>query len=80
MAGCLFVECFAPQRLALSIGVIAVTERCSQPVAGSATQLSGQFERDSGDWWATLEPGQHQWSLQIVRREEWIAAAMARSA
>jgi hypothetical protein len=32
------------------------------------------------DWWATLVPGQHQWRLRIVRREQWIAAAMARSA
>jgi hypothetical protein len=31
-------------------------------------------------WWATLVPGQHQWPLRVVRREEWIAAAMARSA
>ena len=40
MAGCQFVECFAPQLLALSIGVIAVTERCSQPVVGSRKQLA----------------------------------------
>jgi hypothetical protein len=33
-----------------------------------------------GGWWATLEPGQHQWPLRIVRREQWMAAAMARSA
>lgn len=28
-------------------------------------------------WWSTLEQGQHQWPLRIVRREQWIAAGMA---
>jgi hypothetical protein len=58
MAGCQFVECFAPQRLALSIGVIAVTERCSQPMAGRPDQLCGQNERGVGGWWAALDSNQ----------------------
>jgi len=34
------------------------TERCSQLALGAATPLSGQIERESGGWWATLDSNQ----------------------
>lgn len=55
-------------------------EHQKQTPAPAPEAASGQIERELSFWWATLEPSQHQWPLQIVRREEWIAAAMARSA
>jgi len=37
-------------------------------------------EEPARAWSATPEPGQCRWSLRIARREEWIAAAVTRSA
>ena len=40
------------------LGVIAVAERCSQPLPDSPKQLCGQIGREVGGWWATLDSNQ----------------------